>query len=812
MPRAVLDDLRYSLRMLLRAPGFAALAILTLALGTGATTAIFSIVNAVLLRPLPYNQPDRIVQISAMRGPGGPTGTPLSYPKFSLLAGNTRAFDGVAAVSYARFHFGDDARHELPIEVSGVRVSRDFFRVLGVTPLLGRTFSDQENREGGDLVAILSYALWQSRFAGDPHVIGRSVAIDGGSTTVVGVMGPDFHFPSSSDLWVPRVFESTLLTRLQIENGGGFLFATGRLAPGVGARQATAELQTFDHQYDQNHPGFTDAGSISQIEPLRDQLVGNVRATLWILLGAVALVLLIAAANVANLLLARVLGRQKEIAIRAALGAGKARLVRQFLTESLLLAAVGAGVGLAIAFSIVPLVAKLGPDVLPRSEEVHISGAVLAFTTALAVLTGILFGLAPALQASGMDLNEALKSSGRGMSGGLRGVRLRSLLMVSEVTLAAVLLTGAGLLIRSFLQLGAVDPGFRKDHRLTMRIGLPSLRYPESAQRSRFYDQLLERVASLPGVHDAAVNSALPLAGAGIFYFFNIEGHPSLGPGRDPTTRLESINPGYFETMGIPLLNGRAFSNADRAETPTIAVINQAFARHYWPNDNPIGRHLTYSREHITCEIVGVVGDTKYAGLDAQGPAEQMYVPYRQRAWLAMWLVARAAGDAASLTSAIRHEVLAIDPDQPVSEIRTMEDVVSDSVARPRLRTAIMGSFATLAMILAMIGIFGVMAWSVSERTNEIGIRMALGAEPGQVRWMIVRQGLATIAIGQLLGLLGALLLSRALSSMLFGVSAEDPVALLGVNLLLGAAALLACWLAARRATSVDPLIALARQ
>jgi putative ABC transport system permease protein len=805
--RTLLQDLRYGIRILLGSPGFAALAIFTVALGVGANTAIFSIVDGVLLRPLPYPDPDRIVQLSDTRG--NSPGIPLSFTKFSFFRDHNRSFDSLAAADFTGSFTLGGAVHEVPIQVPGVRVSKDFFRVLGVAPALGRTFLDREDREGGDQVAIISHALWVSRFGSDPAMVGRTIALDDQSTTIVGVMGPEFDFPARTAVWVPRVFDITVLTRLQIANGAGFLSVIGRLGPGVEQTQALAEVRTLVRQYDAAHPGYLDATDGTDIVPLREQLVGNVRATLWILLGAVGLVLLIAAANVANLLLARAAGRRKEIAIRGALGAGRSRLVAQFLTESVLLAGLGGALGLGIAYLSVQAVRRLGPAVLPRAEEVHIDGAVLAFTVVVALLTGIVFGLAPALHSSRLDLNEALKSTSRGATSGVHGRRLRSLLTASEIALAVILLTGAGLLIRGFLKLEGVDPGFRRDHLLTLRLPLPLVRYSRPELQSAFYDRLLERVDALPGVREAAVSSELPLGRGGIIYFFNIEGTPSLGPGRDPVAWTQFVSPRYFETMGTPILRGREFTDADRPDSGLVVIVNQAFARHYWPHENPIGRSLTYSREHITCRVVGVAADTKASGLAGFGPAEQMYIPYRQRPQLTMSLLVRTAAAPESLASAVRHEVYGVDPDQPVTGVQTMQEVVSASLAQPRLRVDVMGAFAALALTLSLIGIFGLVAWSVSQRTNEIGIRMALGAESDSLRWMVVREELWMILAGLAGGLAGALALARVLSTVLFGVSAFDAATYASVMAVLGIAAVAACLVAAQRAMQVDPIIAL---
>ncbi len=684
--------------MLLRSPAFTLLALVTLALGIGANTTIFSVVNAVLLRPLPYQDPDRIVQIVDTREMRGTVELASSFPKFTFIHDQAGTFDSAAAFSNANFHLSAGASNDQgPIQVNGIRTSSGFFRVLGVAPLLGRAFLAEEDRAGGGYVAVISYDLWVNRFAADRNLIGRSVGVDGDSTIVIGVMPPEFDFPADTKIWVPRTFESSRLTRQQIEHGAGYLSVIARLSPHSTLRQAQAELETLNQQYNATHEGFTDDDRGIRVSPLREQLVRNVRPTLLVLLGAVGFVLLIASGNVANLLLARAVSRGKEVAVRSALGASRGRLLIQFLTESVLLSLLGAGLGLLLSLWSIQLVTKLGPGIIPRADEIHINGPVLAFTVIVSVLTGIIFGLGPAMYSLRVDLNEALKATARGLGGSLGGGRLRGLMVAGEVALAVILLTGAGLLMRSFTHLLNVDPGFRPQQLLTMSIGLPPARYPRPLEQSGFYDQLLLRVGALPGVRNTAVISVLPMGGGGVAYFFNIEGRPKLEPAKAPFAMLGIISPAYFETMGIPLLKGRPFADADSAETPKVAIINDTMARRFWPGEDPLGRRLTYSREQITVEVIGVVGDVKFNGLGAASAGEEMYVPYRQRPSLAMWRVTRGAANPVNLASAIRHEVLAMDPDQPVSNVRTMDEVISDSVTQPRLRTVLMGSFAALS-------------------------------------------------------------------------------------------------------------------
>ncbi|HEX4594770.1 MAG TPA: ABC transporter permease [Bryobacteraceae bacterium] len=794
------QDLRFGMRMLLKSPGFTALALVTLALGIGANTTIFSVVNSVLLRPLPYEKPERVVQVTdVIPGAGYITS---SYPKFNFFKEHSRRFSAFSALTYGRFQIAGP-EPAAPTEVQGVRVSADFFQVLGAKPLLGRTFLNDEDRPGAASVAVISNVLWQNRFGSDRGAIGKTVTVDGAPTTIVGIMPAGFVFPEGIEIWVPKFFEHAVVTQVQIQRGASYLQFYGRLADGADIRTAQAEVSALSGQYDESHKGFGDVGRPMEVIPLRESLVSDIRLTLLVLLGAVAFVLLIASANVANLLLARAIARQREVAIRASLGASGSRLLVQFLTESVLLASLGAGLGMLLSLWSMRLIARIGPGTLPRADEIHVDIRVLIFTVAVAVLTGIIFGLGPAMHSSRVDLNEALKASSRSLS---RGGRLRGVMIISEVALAMILLSGAGLLMRSFLRLESVNPGFQPQNLLTMRIGLAGARYPQRPQQAIFFDRVLERAVAIPGVRAAAVANALPVNGRAIGYFFNIEGRPVLDATKAPTFWLQSISPSYFKTLGIPIVSGRAFTPADSATTTPVAIINETMARRFWPKEDPIGRHLIYARESITVEVVGIAADVKIGGLGDKTANNQLYVPYRQRPFLTMFLITRGPS---SIASAARREILRIDADQPVAAVRTMDEVIAESVSQPRLRTALIGAFAALALVLAVIGIAGVVGWSVSQRTNEIGIRMALGARPSNILGMIVRQAFTMIGAGQLIGLVGAFALTRVLASFLFGISPEDPLTFASVAILLALVALAACAVAARRALRIDPVKAL---
>ncbi len=799
----MLSDARYALRTMAAAPGFTIVALATLALGIGANTVLFSAVDAVLLRPLPYRDSSRIVQIVDIAT--GDREMYSSLTKFEYFRAQVQTVQPIAVVNETTFQIVSDRAE--PQQISGGRVSSDFFQVFGARPQIGRTFIPGEDRPGGANVVVLSYSLWQNRFGGNPAVVGKSITLDGAAATIVGVMPAGFAAPDASEIWSPRIFEHTVITRAQIQGGASYMRMFGRLKDGVDPKRAEAELATLNQRYDAGHPGFADAGRTVRVRTLLESTIFNIRAILLVLWGAVGFVLLIAAANVANLLLARAIARRKEIAIRASLGATRSRLLGQFLTESVILSSLGAALGIAIAEWSVRLLTRLDARVLPRAEEIRIDGRVLAFTVAVAILTGVLFGMGPALHALKVDLQRALKETGRGVSG---GGRLRGFMVIAEVALAMILLAGAGLLMRSFANLQKVDPGFRPQHLLSVTLPLAPARYPKPVAQAAFFDQVRERAAALPGVERASITSCPPVPGGYcIGYFYWVEGRPIEEPSKMATAFLRSVDPGYFETMSIPLIAGRTFTDADSAGATPVAIINQTMARHQWPNESPIGKRFAYSREAASLQVVGVAADVKFNSLDDAVAHDEMYVPYRQRPWLKMSLVVRGRGDVANLTSSIRHEISQIDAAQPISNVQTMEAALSDSVARPRLETALMGSFAGLALVLAAVGIFGVVAWSVSQRTNEIGIRMALGARPSDVLAMIIGQAFRTIGIGQLIGLAGGLALTRLLGSALFGVSAYDPLTFAAGMMVLAAVALGACSIAARRAIRIDPVIAL---
>ena len=799
------QDLRYALRTLIKNPGFTVVAVVALALGIGANTAIFSVVNSVLLRPLPYKDPDQLMMVWEENSKSGyPRDTP-TVANFLDWRNQNQTFVGMAAMAYQSFNLtgvGD------PERIDGRRVSATLFPLLGVDAQLGRTFTPEEDQRGAAHVVILSNAVWQRRFGGDPHIIGKSLTLNNESYSVVGVMPPRFQFPSRYDeLWVPIAFDSN-------ESGdrsSHYLKVLGRLKPDETLAQAQADLTAIATRLQQQYPKTnTDLGAV--VTPLHEQLVGDIKPFLLILLGAVGLVLLIACANVANLLLARAAVRQKEIAVRVALGASKWRLIRQFLTESVLLCVIAAVVGLILAVAGLFLLKAFIPPEISIARDVWIDTRVLGFTFGVSILTGLIFGLAPATQAAKFNLNETLKEGGRDSSSGSRRNRVRAGLVVAEVAISLVLLIGAGLLINSFIRLRTTDPGFDTDNMLTMSIDLPDPKYTEFKRRSAFYDDLIQRVQSLPGVKSAAVTTNLPLLKQGNEISIAIEGRPALPPGQEIIITTRMVSPNYFETMGMRLLKGRALSDQDRKNTPAVVVISEGMAKRYWPGQDPIGKRISPGdpeKPEDWLQIVGVVNDVRQYQLDAQ-PKPQMYLTYAQVGFYAPRdLVVKTDVDPASLAATVRRAVWEIDKDQPVSDISTMRVILNESITKQRFSMLLFAIFAGLAMLLAAVGIYGVMSYSVAQRRSEIGIRMALGAQKFDVLKLTIGEGLKLVLIGIGLGLIGAFLLTRLMSSLLFGITATDPLTFAAISVVLVAVALIASYVPARRATKVDPLVAL---
>ena len=807
-----LQDVRYGARMLARNKGFTAVAVLTLALGIGANTAIFSVVNELLLRPLPYRDAERLAMLWEVT-PEGRRQNTTSRANFAAWREQSRSFEGMAAFSDQRVNLTGGGE---PEEVSVQFATPELFRVLGVEPALGRALVEEDARAGSAGV-VLSHGLWQRRFGGDPQIIGKPVTLNGNPVTVVGVMpaGFQWHIRHRSGTGRPAEVWAVLTMPKAGEEGanwrGRFLSVVGRLKPGVSFEQADAELKTIEGRLGQDSPRFN-KGYGAEVIPLRDQFVGNVRPALWILLGAVGFVLLIACANVANLLLSRAAAREKEIALRTALGARRSRIVRQLLTESVLLALMGSLLGLALAWWGIKALVAISPRDLVNLQGVGLNLTVLAWTLVISLLTGIIFGLAPALEATRLDLNDSLKEGGKGAGGqSARSRGLRGALVVTEVALALVLLTSAGLMVKSFGRLRKIDTGFNTDNVLTMVLRLPAAKYKDDPQYVAFFRQALERIRALPGVRSAGMVNFLPLyGGLGSATGFTVKGRPAPPPGEGPSANVRVADGGYFGTMGIPLLRGRNFADFEDAEPRHVVLVSESLARTHFPGEEPLGKRITVfmSENPVPTEIVGVVGDVRYDSLTDQAEPT-VYMPHPELTYEFMTLVIRTSGEPAEMAPAVRRVISAIDPDQPVSDVRTMNQVMADTVARARFNTLLLGLFAGLATLLSAIGIFGVMNYSVTLRTREIGLRMALGAQPGRVLMLILRQGLLLTLVGIGIGLAGALALTRLMSSMLFGVDATDPATFAAIVALLALVSLVACYIPARRATRVDPLIAL---
>ena len=799
--RTLLQDARFGVRVLWKRPGFTAVALAVLALGVGANTAIFSVVNAVLLRPLPYPGSERIVAFDGVNPARGVKQSNMSAPDFADWKAQAHSFEALSIYTEGGSNLTGGGE---PERVTAGWVGTDFFRAMGVGAALGRALLPEDENPGAANVVVISHGLWQRHFGADPAAVGRKVELGGRSREVVGVMPPGFDFPRRAEVWGPLQLEAAKEPR---DNRSYSVL--GRLREGASLAQAQAELDTITARLSESYP-VTNAGWGVALAPLKDALVGETRAALFLLLAAVALVLLIACANVANLLLARAAGRRREVALRLALGAGRWRVARQMLTESLMLALAGGALGAGLSVWLTDLLVALAPANTPRLAEASLDARVLLFATAATLLTGLAFGLVPALQASKADLGESLKEGGRGSSGGRS--RVRSALVVAEVALSLLLLAGAGLLVKSFARLQAVSPGFDSGGVLTARVSLPGARYKEPAQKAEFFKALTERLAALPGVEAAGATISLPLGGSNLSVWRGLipEGRPAT-PEASEAAAYAVVTPGYFRTMRVPLRSGRVFDERDDANAPKVLVINETLARKVFPGQDAVGRHIHIWRdEEFPRRVVGVVGDTKHASLD-EDDAPQMYVPHAQDAgWGGLSVAVRTrGGDPSALTPALREEVRALDRQLPVYDVKTAGKVLADSTAYRRVTMFLMAGFAAAALLLAGVGLYGVLSYAVAQRTHEIGIRMALGAQGRDVLRLVVRQGMLLTLAGLGLGLGAALLLTRLMEGLLYGVSAADPAVYALVSLLLGAVALLACLVPARRATKVDPMVAL---
>ena len=801
----LLQDLRYGFRTLIKKPGFVLVAVVTLALGIGGSTAIFSVVNAALIKGLPYRSSDQLYHLWERTPQKEFNKREFSYPDYQDYQQNS-VFDGLAAYSGAGAILSGSGE---PESVPAVRASANFLNVLGVDPIVGRTFQPDEDKPGGPKVTILTYGLWQRRFGGDASIVGRAITINGESYTVIGVLPASFQFAlRPADLWLPYQPTPNQLSR-RFMHGTNLI---GRLKSGVTADQAQSELSVIagriEQQFKESH-----AGTVATLVPLQEEVVGTVRPILMVLLAAVGFVLLIACANVASLLLTRSLARAKEVAIRSALGASRWRVIRQLLTESVVLSVIGGAAGLLIAYwgtpSLVTALPQSQLNAMPFLKSLHIDARILAFSFVLSLLTGIFFGLAPALQSSRLDLNETLKEGGRNSSAGA-GHRLRSALVVSEIALAVVLLIGAGLMMKSLYRLLQTNVGFNTENLLTMTVILPATKYTENSQSINFNDQLRERVQSLAGVSGAGTVNILPLNG-GNTTRFNIEGDPVPPPGQEVEANIRTVSDNYFQTLGIPLLAGRNFDASDKPNGQGVVIIGKSVADRMFAGRDPIGRKIKYSAIDAPGDlIVGVVGDVKITGLD-QAIKPVLYYPFRQNGSIFSNLVLRTNSDTTTLANMVRNEIRSIEPEAAILNINTMNEVIAQTPASfmRRFPALVISIFAGIALLLASIGIYGVVSYSVSQQTHFIGVRMALGASPVDIQKMVMKQGLWLALLGVGIGVAASVGVMRLLNDLLFGVTTTDATTFAVVTGTLFVVALLACYLPARRATKVDPLVAL---
>ena len=806
------QDLRYAFRTLWKSPGFTAVAILTLALGIGATTSMFSVVNAVLLKPLPYHDPERLVELwetNPIKGWTQAVVAPANlfdWEKQNHVFSDMAAYPGsesghTATVSNFFLTSGAEA-----VRLRGLQSTGNLFSVLGAAPAFGRTLLHEETVKGKDHVVVLSYGLWQRQFGSDPKIVGTAITLSGVKRTVVGVMPPDFYFPTrEAELWVPFGWDPAEMATYRRPH---FLGVIARLKPSVSVEQARAEMRTIASRLERQYPDTNTKMGVG-MGPLRDWIVTDTRPALLLFMAAVGLVLLIACVNVANLLLARGSARTKEFAVRAALGAGRTRLLQQLLAESLLVALAGGALGMIAALWSKDLLLALAPGMIPRLDEVGLDWRVLLFTLAISISTSVLFGIFPALAASRPDLAAAIERSSGRHSAGVEGALAQNFLVVSEIALALILVTGAGLLVRSFLHLENVDPGFNANRVLAMRISLPDATYPKESQGIQFFDRLLERIRAIPGVQTAAAAATLGLQGNQWTSDFTVENRPPGEYGVE--VRHNSATPGYFRAMGIPLVAGRDFSEADRADSPGVVIVNETLARRYVPGENPIGRRLKFDppeRKGAWRTIIGVVKDEKQDGLGVAVRPE-IFQPYTQQTMSDMMVAVRSAIDPSRLIGPVRAEIRNIDKDIAPYNIQTMERVIHESVAGERFAMLLATVFAVFAAILAAVGIYGVMSYAVARRTGEIGIRLAMGAQSRDIFRMVIGRAAALAAAGVAIGIAGSLAATRFLGNMLFGVTATDPATYAVVALVVATVVFLASYIPARRATRVDPMVAL---
>ena len=799
------QDLRYAVRRLAKSPAFTGVALLTLALGIGANTAIFSVVYGVLLKPLPYANPEQLVGVFHVSEGNRAV---MSGPNFTDVKNQAKTLQHVSAFTRQRMILTGQGE---PVRLDGAGVSGSLFDLLAVQPLLGRTLRESDNQPGQTRVVVLSHNLWLQRFGGDARVVGRHILLDGVSHEVVGVMPEGFSYPAGRAMWTPLEYTEQLTTT---QRGAWYLTVLARARPGVPLDQVTAEVETIGRQLATQYPDANEGLGFTTLS-LHEAIVGDVRKAVLVLLGAVGCVLLIACVNVANLLLARAAARESEIAVRSALGAGRGRIIRQLLTESVILGVLGGGLGLLLAVWGVEGLLRMEPQGIPRLGDVRVDPTVIGFTMGLSLLTGILFGIVPAFQSARSGLSSTLKESGRGALTSRSGSRMRTVLVVAEVALAVTLLIGAGLLIRSFSKLTSVDPGFSVQPALAFDLSLPESRYDDEAKQIAFFDQLMPKLKALPGVQDAAAVISLPLSGASIVLTFEVGGRPPVPPSQQPAMQVRVATAEYFKLIGIPIKRGRGFEATDRWGGPPVVVITEAAARQYFPGEDPIGKRITLGwgrgpgKPRAGGEVVGIIGDIKDAGLAEPDPP-QLYLPYAQWPIESMSIVLKTAVTPQNVGESARRAVYSVDSNIPVSNTRTLEQVVARSVSQPRFYMTLLAIFAGVAAVLASIGIFGVLSYAVAQRTREIGIRMALGAHQRTVVTLIVREAILMAFGGLVLGIVFALPLTKWLvTKLLFDTQPNDPLTFITVGVGVAIVALASAYVPARRATRVDPIIAL---
>jgi predicted permease len=804
------QDLRYAARMLVKNPGFTLVAVVTLALGIGANTAIFSVVDRVLLNRPPYKEPDRLVMVWGINPRQSDEIDLVSPADFEDWRKLNTVFEDLAAsrdAGYSLTGMGE------PESINGYRFAGNFFSVMGVSAAIGRTFGEDDDRAGSERVVVLSHKLWLRRFGGDPSVVGQSITLSGNPYTVIGVMPAGFAHPQTTELWTPLKL-ATAPPQVLANRQRRFLRVMARLKPGVTLKQAQSEMDQITQRLQQENPQ-TNAGEGAKIETLQEVYAGDARTPLLVLLGAVGFVLLIACANIANLFLARAASRQREIAIRLALGAARGRLIRQFLTESVLLSIIGGACGLVLTLWSTGFLASLFPKNianlnLPQVDDIPINARVMGFTILVALTTGIIFGLVPALQSAKVDLNNTLKETGSSVAAGLRSGRFRGGLVVAEIALALVLLIGAGLMIKSFWRLQHADLGLDPQNILTMEVLLPDYKYNEPRKRQAFLEDAMRRIENLPGVQSAGAINFLPLTGFWGTSTFTIEGQPPPAPGTELEADNRVVTENYFRTMGMSLLKGRAFTEQDNGNAPHVAILNETAARRFFPDEDPVGKRINLgdASEPNMTEIIGVVNDVKAFGLEQETHVD-LYRPFVQAPFPLIAFAVRTAGDPMSFVGAVRSEIWSVDKDQPVFKVISMEQLAAESITLRRVSMSLVVAFAVLALVLATVGIYGVISYSVSQRTHEIGLRMALGAQGRDVLKMLVKEGLQLALIGVALGLGAGIVLTRFMASVLYGVGVTDPATFALVPMLLIAVAMAACFVPARRATKVDPMVAL---